>query len=155
MPGRSGRFLAAAVEFLWLQQWLWAFLLAPPFVASAFGSERTKGALPLLFATPLISGEIILGKFLGRVFPLVLLGLAHLPFWGLLVGLLGLDPLAAGVLAAASLLPILAVGAAGLLASVWCRKTADAVVALYAVFAIGILGVWSSAAAAPFGTFRD
>jgi ABC-type Na+ efflux pump permease subunit len=141
-PGQSGRFIAAGVQFLWLQQWLMPFVLAPPFVASAFEMEKANRVLPLLFTTTFTSGEIILGKFLARAFPLVLLSLAYMPFWGLFVGLLGLDPLSAGILATASLLPILATSAASLVASVWCRTTADAVVALYIAFAAGILGVW-------------
>src|SRR5437764_11876335 len=52
-PGRSGRLIAAAAEFVWLQQWLLPFLLAPPFVASAFGGEKAARMLPLLFTTSL------------------------------------------------------------------------------------------------------
>lgn len=153
-PGRSGRFIAAGVALVWLQQWLLPFLLAPPLLANALATEKAKGMLPLLFATSLTSGELILGKFLGRVYPLVLMTVAHWPFWGLLVGLLGLDPLSAAVLTGATLLPVLGVSAASLVASVWCRKTADALVALYALFAIGILGSWWGALPdgfAPFG----
>src|SRR5579871_4836752 len=142
LPGRSGRFLSAATEFIWLQQWLLPFLLAPVLVANAFTGEKASGLLPLLFTTPVSSGQLILGKFLGRVGPLVMLGLAHWPFWGLFAGLVGLDPLSAGILAGASVLPILAAGSASLLASAWCAKTADAVTILYALFGVGILGTW-------------
>lgn len=140
-PGRSGRFVAAAVEFLWYQQWLLPFLVGPPFVANALAVEKANGALALLFTTPVTRCEIILGKFLGRVVPLLLLGVAHWPFWGLLAALVGLDPLSALLLGAAALLPTGAVSAASVLASVWCRQTADAIVALYALFAVAIVGM--------------
>ena len=142
-PTRSGQLLACAVDLLWLQLWLLPLLLAPPLVANALAAEKANGMLTLLFATPVNRSEIILGKFLGRVFPLALLGLAHLPFWGLFAGLIGFNPLSACILAGVALLPILAAGAASLLAAVWCRKTADAVVGLYALFTIGILGIWA------------
>jgi ABC-type transport system involved in multi-copper enzyme maturation permease subunit len=142
-PSRSGRLLAAAVEFLWIQQWLLPLLLAPPFVANAFAAEKASGVLPLLLITSLTSGEIILGKFIARTVPLMLLGLAHLPFWGLIAGLVGIDLWSMCVLAGGSLLPILGASAVSLLASVCCRKTADAVVAAYAVFGLLILSSWA------------
>jgi ABC-type Na+ efflux pump permease subunit len=138
-PGRSGQFLTAAMEFVWLQQWLWPFLLAPPFVATALAAEKANGVLPLLFTTPITSGEIIFGKLIGRSYPLILLALAHWPFWGLLAGLVGLEPFSAALLAGASLLPLLAVTSASLLASVWCRKTADAVLGGYFLIGAGVL----------------
>src|SRR5881275_2611569 len=66
IPGREGRFLADAMEFLWLQQWLWPVLLAPAFVASAFSADKASKVLPLLFTTPATSVDLILGKFVGR-----------------------------------------------------------------------------------------
>jgi hypothetical protein len=45
-------------------------------------------------------------------------------------------------LAAAPLLPILAAGAVSLLALVCCRKSSDALVALYILFGVGIPGIW-------------
>src|SRR5262249_4954336 len=146
--GGSGGFLAAAVNSLWFQQWLLPFLLAPAFVAGALAEERANGMLPLLFTTPLRAGEILLGKFLGRIFPLLLLCLVHWPFWGVLTALVGFDPLSAAVLAAAPLLPMLAAGAVSLLALVWCRKSFDALVALYILFGVGIPGIWIGSAVA-------
>jgi ABC-type transport system involved in multi-copper enzyme maturation permease subunit len=142
-PRRSGELVALAVEFLWIQQWLLPLLLAPPFVGSAFAAEKANRVLPLLLITSLAGGEIILGKFIARAAPLVLLGLAHLPFWGLFAGLIGFDAGPACILAAASLLPILAASAVSLVLSVWCRKSADAVVGAYAVFGAFILGSWA------------
>jgi ABC-type transport system involved in multi-copper enzyme maturation permease subunit len=147
-PARDGRFLMGALEFLWFQQWLLPLLLAAPFLAGAFTGEKANRILPLLFTTPCTSAEMILGKFLARVFPLLLLGLAHWPFWGLLAGLVGIDPLSAGVLAVASLLPILGVSAVSQLASVCCAKHSDAVVASYVVLAAGTLCIWQLDAAA-------
>jgi ABC-type Na+ efflux pump permease subunit len=140
-PGRSGQFLTAAVELVWLQQWLLPFLVAPPFIATAFATEKAKGVLPLLFTTPVTSGEIVLGKLIGRIAPLALLSIAHWPFWGLLAALVGINSLSAAVLAGASLLPLLAVSAVSLLASASCRKSADAVLGVYFLLGAGILGI--------------
>jgi ABC-type Na+ efflux pump permease subunit len=146
-PTRSGQLVAMAVEFLWIQQWLLPLLLAPPFVANALAAEKVNGVLPALLTTPITSGEIVLGKFIARAACLMLLGLAHLPFWGLFAGLAGFDAGLVCALAALSLLPIPAASAVSLLAAVWCRKTADAVTCTFVLFGILIFGSWAVDAA--------
>lgn len=125
-----------ATEFvLWLaeQQYYLILLATPAFVAGAITDEKTRGTLLYLFSAELSSWEILVGKLLGRCFEVFVLLLATLPvmafvgvwagvsLWGLVCQVLG------------CLGPLLAIGSAGLLMSVWCRQTRDAVIGLYAI----------------------
>src|SRR5262249_11989103 len=76
---------------------------------------------------------IILGKLLGRVAQVAFLVLTGLPLLCFLGVFGGLEPLALAGFLLVTLVPLFALGAASLLASVWCRQTRDAGLALYAV----------------------
>jgi ABC-type transport system involved in multi-copper enzyme maturation permease subunit len=58
--------------------WVLAVLVATIQPAAAFAAEREAGTLPLLLATPMGRGRIVLGKALGAIY-------RSAPFWGLLL----------------------------------------------------------------------
>jgi ABC-type transport system involved in multi-copper enzyme maturation permease subunit len=125
------------------QQMLFLVLVVPAFVAGAVTDEKRRGTLQYLLTSDLEARHIVLGKLLGRVAQVALLGLAGLPLFALLAGFGGVEPLTLLFAALVLLMPLFALAAAALLASVWCRQTRDAVLGLYAVGALGWLLVWA------------
>lgn len=138
----SGRFADAYLATLVTQQFLLLFLLAPAFVAGALTDEKSRGTLQYLLTSSLATWEIVLGKLLGRLAHLAILALAALPILCFMSPFGGFDFLSFVGLAAALLVPLVAVGAASMLASVWSRQTRDAVIALYVVGAAGYGLLW-------------
>jgi ABC-type transport system involved in multi-copper enzyme maturation permease subunit len=126
-------FAAGFIAWVIRQQFLIILLATPVFTAGAITDEKTRGTLLYLFSADLTAWEILIGKLLGRTYEILLLLLATLPFvcfiglWG------GLTPGALLAIMLSLLGPLLALAAASLLMSVWCRRTADAVVGLYAI----------------------
>src|SRR5262249_41618793 len=116
-------------------------LLTPALVAGAITEEKTSGTLQYLLTAYLRPPEIVLGKFLARIFHLVLMSLAGLPVIALFSGFGGVGELPLAILAL-SLALIFGLAAASILASVWCRLTRDAILAVY------LLGLIVSAALA-------
>jgi ABC-type Na+ efflux pump permease subunit len=131
------------LQILAMQHFTLALLLPPAFVAGAVADEKSRGTLALLLTTPLTPGEIIVGKWLGQVTQMLILALPALPLFFLTTLLSGVPAnwLLAG--AALTLLIVPTMAAAGMLASVLCRKTATAVLTSYAVFAVFAAGVWA------------
>src|SRR5690242_1266486 len=133
----TARFAGSYVETFVVQQFILLLLAAPAFTAGAVTDEKSTGTLQYLLTADLTSAEVVVGKLLGRMAQVGLLFLSGLPvlcfigvFGGLdLVGLLGV--------AATTALILFGLGAASLLASVWCTQTRDAVLGLYAVGGIG------------------
>ena len=133
--GVSLRFAAAFVE----QQAILVLLLTPALAAGAIADEKRNGTLQHLFLTEMESRHFVLGKLLARALQVLLVLLAGLPLFALMAGFAGLPPLTV-FLAGASLVPALAgLVSLSLLASVWCRQTRDAVLALYAAILAGVL----------------
>src|SRR5205823_918271 len=64
------------------------------------------------------------------------------PLFALFAGFGGVEPFTMLIAFVALLMPLFALAAAALLASVLCRQTRDAVLALYCVFLVGGLLVW-------------
>jgi ABC-type transport system involved in multi-copper enzyme maturation permease subunit len=137
----SARFADSYLATLVTQQFLLLFLLAPAFIAGAITDEKARGTLQYLLTSSLTTWEIVVGKLLGRLAHLALVGVTALPLLCLLAPFGGFDLLSLAGVAATLALPLLAVGAASLLASVWARQTRDAVLALYALGAVGYLAV--------------
>ena len=73
---------------------------------------------------------------------LALLALAGLPLFALWAGFGGVEPVTVLFVAGVLIAPLFALASATLLASVWCRQTRDAVLALYVLGLAGWLGVW-------------
>src|SRR5947209_2735733 len=147
----------AAAEFgtqftavLVVQQLLLLLLAAPAYTAGAITDEKTRGTLQYLLAADLTAWEIIVGKLLGRIAQVALLTLAALPLLCFIGVFGGLNVVALLVLLAVTLTPLFALGAAGLLASVWSRQTRDAVLGVYlcVLGAVGLL--WASGCSSLF-----
>jgi ABC-type transport system involved in multi-copper enzyme maturation permease subunit len=130
-------------EFFVSQQVILLLLVTPPFVAGAITDEKRRGTLQHLLLTDLESRHIVLGKLLGRLGLVGLIFLAGMPLFGLLAGFGGIDPLTLLVVAASLVAPTIGICSATLLASVWCRQTRDAVLALYLAGIVGsIVVLW-------------
>jgi ABC-type transport system involved in multi-copper enzyme maturation permease subunit len=129
-----------------VQQGLLLVLTVPVFAAGAVTEEKTRGTLQNLLTTALTPWEVCAGKLLAQVVRVVDLSL---PGWLLLAFVAALDGLEPGqllALAGGLLAPLPALGAAGLLASVWCRRTANAVLAVYGAAALGGALLWATGA---------
>lgn len=131
------------LQILAMQHFTLALLLPPAFVAGAVADEKSRGTLALLLTTPLTPGEIVVGKWLGQVLQMLILALPALPLFFLTTLSSGVPAnwLLAG--AALTLLIVTTMAAAGMLASVLCRKTASAVLTSYGVFGVFATGVWA------------
>lgn len=140
--GATGRFLASFLELFVVQQFIVVLLATPAFTAGAITDEKTRGTLSHLLTAYLTAGEIVLGKLLGRLAQVALLVLAGLPVFCFLGALGGLPPLLMLAVLAATSLPLFALGAASVLASVWSRQTRDAVLVLYGGGAVLVLLFW-------------
>jgi ABC-type transport system involved in multi-copper enzyme maturation permease subunit len=125
-----------------VQQLLLLLLATPAFVAGAITDEKRRGTLPQLLTTDLDTRHILLGKLLGRTAQVLLLAVAGLPPFALLAGFAGVSPLTILVLVAALAAPLFALASGSVLASVWCRQTRDAVLALYVLGTLAGLAVW-------------
>ena len=83
-------FATSFASTLIYQQLILLLLATPAFTAGAITDEKASGTLQYLLAADLTSGEIILGKLLGRVAQVTVLALATLPvlcFIGIFGGL--------------------------------------------------------------------
>jgi ABC-type transport system involved in multi-copper enzyme maturation permease subunit len=124
------------------QQMILLVLATPAFVAGAITDEKRRGTLQYLLTTDLEARHILLGKLLGRVAQVALVSAAGLPLFALLAGFGGVQPATLLAVGIALLVPLFALASASLLASVWCRQTRDAVLALYVLGTLGGLAVW-------------
>jgi ABC-type transport system involved in multi-copper enzyme maturation permease subunit len=140
-----------------------ALLLTPAMLAGALAGERDRGTLALLLTTRVTPREIVAGRLSGRVAAVALALLAGVPAVAALAGLLGLS---GWITALALALPLaVAVGGGGLAlaASVVARRGREALMAVYLVDLVLVLGpalgrpfvppvVWTAVAALnPFG----
>jgi ABC-type transport system involved in multi-copper enzyme maturation permease subunit len=130
-----------------LQQVLFIVLATPAFVAGAVTDEKRRGTLQYLLCTDLDSRHIILGKLFGRVAQVGLVALAGLPPFALLAALGGIPPLTMLIAFIVLIMPTFAIASVTMLASVLCKQTRDAVLAVYVVAVAGAFIVWM------FGSF--
>jgi ABC-type transport system involved in multi-copper enzyme maturation permease subunit len=135
----SARFADSYVATLVTQQFLLLFVLAPAFVAGAITDEKSRGTLQYLLTSSLTTGEIVIGKLLGRLAHLALLAVAALPLLCVMAPYSEFDLLSLAGVGVTLLAPLLAVAAASLLASVWAKQTRDAVIAVYVLGMVGYL----------------
>lgn len=108
-------------------------LIAPAFAAGSIADEKRRGMLDFLLTTPLSSGEIVLGKWLGQttqVFHLISPAYVMLP---LLAGAIGDPAQPLFVAIALQIMLLYAVVALGLFASALTRSTAKAIVSVYII----------------------
>jgi ABC-type transport system involved in multi-copper enzyme maturation permease subunit len=122
------------------QQMLLLLLITPAFVAGAVTDEKRRGTLQYLMTTDLESRHIVLGKLIGRLCQVVLVMLVGLPLFALMAGFGGVSPISMLFAAGVLVMPLFALSAGTLLASVCCRQTRDAVLAFYLVcIVVGVL----------------
>jgi ABC-type transport system involved in multi-copper enzyme maturation permease subunit len=124
------------------QQALLLVLVTPALVAGAIADEKSNGMMQYLLTTQLDTRHIVLGKMLGRAAQVVLLSMVGYPLFGLMAGFGGVSPSLVLLSFAALVVPLLGVAAASMLASVLCRQTRDAVLALFAVGLVVWLGLY-------------
>lgn len=122
--------------FVW-QQTLFVFLVVPVFTAGAIIDEKRQGTLQYLLLSDLEARHILLGKLIGRVSQALLWLLAGLPLFAVMAGFGGVEPVTLAFLFGGLVMPVFALAAMSLLASVWCKQTSDAVLAVYAVLVAG------------------
>ncbi len=125
-----------------LQQMLFVVLATPAFVAGAVTDEKRRGTLQYLLTTDLDARHIILGKLFGRIAHVFLVALAGLPVFALFAALGGTPPLTIFIAGIVLFVPTFAIASVTMLASVLCKQTRDAVLAVYAAFVAGALIVW-------------
>jgi ABC-type transport system involved in multi-copper enzyme maturation permease subunit len=114
-------------------------LAAPAYTAGAVCQDKARGSLLHLLATDLSDREIVLGKLLARLLPVLGLVLATVPvlFAAILLG--GIDPEAA-LGATLVTIGVAVLGCTLALAlSVWGRKTHEVMLAAYLVIVLAVL----------------
>ena len=114
---------------LWFQ-FVVANLLAVVFVSDALVEERDKGTLEVLLATPIRASEIVVGKLLARILPILTLLAITLPLLAI-VRLWGGVPWS-NVLSSTmiTLSAVLLVGALTLMGSLWARRSHQVMVVM-------------------------
>ncbi|HLN28650.1 MAG TPA: ABC transporter permease subunit [Gemmataceae bacterium] len=142
VPGVASHFAATFVETLVWQQFILIVLVTPAFTAGAITDEKSRGTLQYLLAADLTSWEIILGKLIGRVAQVAVLALAALPLLCFIGVFGGVTFSLLFALFAVAIVPVLALAAASLLASVWSRQTRDAVLGIYICVLASFLLLW-------------
>jgi ABC-type transport system involved in multi-copper enzyme maturation permease subunit len=140
----TGEFASGMVTLLLIQQWIVMALATPAFVAGAITDEKNRGTLQHMLTAHLTSGEIVLGKLLGRLAQVAILMLVSLPLLCFIGVFGGIHPTLLLAILIGTAAPMFGLGAASVLASVWCRTTRDAVIFLYALgaaFWLAIVGL--------------
>jgi ABC-type transport system involved in multi-copper enzyme maturation permease subunit len=151
-PGPTGKDVAGAfvqegLQWLVLQQLAVLLLIAPAQAAGSISDEKETGTLQHLLSTPLESRDIIVGKWLAHVVQVAYLWLPGVPLVLLLAGIVGLTWPERVSLVLFPLVPLPALVAGSLLASVWSRRTTSAVIRVYLVLAaVALLAWWTGIA---------
>jgi ABC-type transport system involved in multi-copper enzyme maturation permease subunit len=125
-----------------LQQMLFIVLATPAFVAGAITDEKRRGTLQYLLCTDLDARHIVLGKLFGRIAQLFLVALAGLPIFAFFAALGGVPPLTMAIAIVVLIVPTFSVASATMLASVLCKQTRNAVLAVYIAAMAGTFLVW-------------
>jgi ABC-type transport system involved in multi-copper enzyme maturation permease subunit len=133
----TARLAAHFIPVFVVQQLILMIVAVPAFAAGSVTDEKTRGTLQHMLTTDLESRHIILGKLLAKSAQVLVLFLTGLPLLCFLGVIDGLEPLALVAVAIVTLLPLLALASATLLASVWSTETRNAVLCLYAVGLVG------------------
>jgi ABC-type transport system involved in multi-copper enzyme maturation permease subunit len=125
------RFVGGYLDLFLAQHFVLLLLATPAFVAGAVTDEKAQRTLPYLLAADLTSWEIVVGKLLGRLAQVGMLAVVGLPLLAFVGGYAHFDARALLALLAVSAVPMFAVGAASILASVRSEHTRDAVLRVY------------------------
>ena len=141
-PSPVSALASSFLALLVVQQFLLLVLALPAFTAGAVTEEKARGTLQDLLTTELTPWGIVAGKLLGQFVRVVDLSLPGWLLLAVIAALGGLEPAQLLALAGGLLAPLPALGAAGLLASVWCRRTTNAALAVYGAAALGGALFW-------------
>lgn len=135
--------IAESAFLLFLAQQTIAILIAAPaFAAGSISDERQRGTLDFLLMTPLSSGEIIVGKWLGQATQALYLVSPGYIVLALLSALLG-DGARSFYWPMAEQIAILyALTALSQLLSLWSQSTARAIIGVYAFLAFVVAAQW-------------
>ncbi len=110
-----------------------AFLIPPAVLAGSLAGEKERGSIALLLSTQASAADIVLGRWVGRLAPVGLVGASALPFLFWLAALAGLGP---GLTATCLFLPLM-VGLGGggfaLGVSAVAKRGRDALLLVYLV----------------------
>lgn len=112
-------------------------VLLPALTMRSWAEERRSGTLELLFTLPFRDGELVLGKFLGVLFLLVILLLLSLPLPLSLAPLGAFDP---GQIAG-QYLGTLLIGAAGIAAGLFISSLCESQAAAFVLGALILLAL--------------
>jgi ABC-2 family transporter protein len=123
--------------------------IIPAFVASSLGQEKERGTLFALFGTELTSRQILLGKLLGRLIPIMPLVLTTLPALVFMATLTGRGPTPVILALTQEAVFAFAVGAVCLLFGIWIRRAADGVIASYLFLGLAYLVIREFTASLP------
>lgn len=140
----TGEFATGFLTTLLIQEWIVVALATPAFVAGAITDEKNRGTLQHMLTAHLTSGEIVLGKLLGRLAQVAILLVVDLPLLCFIGVFGGVHPVLLLSILVGIAAPMFGIGAASMLASVWCRTTRDAVIFLYSiglVFWLAVVGL--------------
>jgi hypothetical protein len=143
------------VSLLLYQQLVVLVLLTPALTAGAFGYEKERDTLTALFGTDLTARAIVTGKLLARLVLLADVTLAALPFLAIMASLGELTPGQLLLALAQAAVLTFALGAVCLLASVWTRRTSDALLACYATITLAFFAGQVLLAATPLPGWLD
>jgi ABC-type transport system involved in multi-copper enzyme maturation permease subunit len=121
------------IAFFLNQQYILILLLTPVYVAGGITDEKMRGTLTYLLTADLTTWDVIVGKLFGRLAQVATLFLTGLPVLAAVGAFGGLTPAMALAVLVTTAVPMFAIGALSLLASVWVRSTRDAVLAVYLV----------------------
>ena len=135
-------FSRSFVDVFLIQHFGLILVLVPAMAAGTLTDEKTSGTFEYLLTTPLSPLEIILAKWAAQAVVAGELALIGLPLFCLFGVFAGLELPAFAGAAACTVLLLLALTAAGVLASVWCRKTTTAVFSTYAIVGSTIAAIW-------------
>jgi ABC-type transport system involved in multi-copper enzyme maturation permease subunit len=143
-------FINNFIELFVVQQYILLLLVTPALVAGTITDEKTRRTLPHLLTTGLTSVEIILGKMLGQLARVLELAILGLPLLCLIGAVGGVEPGVIFAVFLSPLLPLVAVASLSLLASVWCRSTREAVLAVYLLGGLAFIAAWLTGGAVAF-----
>lgn len=106
-------------------------LLTPAYTAGAIAEEKDRKTLPFVLATDLEDREIVLSKLVSRLCSLTFILLVSLPIMALMQFLGGIDPEMVLASYLATGLTMASLASLSILASVYARKTRDALGRVY------------------------
>jgi hypothetical protein len=119
-----------------LQVWL-VLLLTPAAVVGGLAKEKEQNTLLALFGSELTSGEIVLGKALGRAALLAGPLIASAPVLAAVAPFAEVRGTRIALVLVQALVILLAAAGISLLVSVWTKRMSDALMACYASLLIG------------------